>query len=50
MNKYVSPTIKIEDIDVSDVVLASGYEIKALDGVDSGDSKSAVFNVNRWIY
>ena len=50
MNKYIAPTIKIEEIDAFDIVLASngGYEVKALKGVDKNDETSAVFDVSLW--
>lgn len=49
MNKYITPKIEIEAIEASDVILASsGYEVKALEGVDTGDDKSVVFSVFRW--
>lgn len=49
--KYISPTITVESIDAADVILASnGYRVMALEGVDTGDDKSAVFNVNRWFH
>ena len=54
MNKYISPAIKIEEIEAADVILASsdvntaGYEVKSLDGIDTGDDKSAVFSALRW--
>lgn len=49
MNKeYFAPTIEVEIIEASDVILASGYTIEALEGVDTGDDVSAVFDVNRW--
>ena len=51
MNKYIAPIIEIESIEATDVVLVSGagYEVTALEGVDSGDSKSAVFSAGFWI-
>ena len=48
MTKYVSPTIEYVEVNTADVVLASGYQLKALEGVDTGDDKSAVFNASRW--
>ncbi|MBO5262107.1 MAG: hypothetical protein J6B45_03575 [Clostridia bacterium] len=50
--KYVAPIIEIESIEVTDIILTSGngYEVTALEGVDTGDDKSAVFNVSRWIH
>lgn len=52
MNKeYITPKIEIESIESTDVILASGgYELTALEGVDTGDAKSAVFNVRHWFY
>ena len=48
MNKYITPTIEYIEIESSDVITAStgtqGYEIGALDGVDSEGSKSAIFD------
>ena len=48
--KYLTPTIEVESIEATDVILASGkgYEITALEGVDTGDSKSAVFDISSW--
>ena len=47
--KYISPTIEIADVEITDVILASGgYEITALEGIDVGDDKSAVFSAGRW--
>jgi len=48
MNKYISPKIEISQIEVEDVIATSGVTIEALEGVDSGDSKSAVFNALFW--
>ena len=53
MNKYVSPTIKIEEIEAADLITASrtetvGYEVKSLEGVDTGDEKTAVFDASKW--
>ena len=48
-NKYIAPTLKIEEIVATDVVLTSAYEITALEGVDKGEEKSAVFNANIWV-
>lgn len=49
MNKYITPIIELTEIEVADVITSSsGVEITALEGVDSGDTKSAVFNVNFW--
>ena len=49
--KYITPTIAIEDINAEDVILASGgYKVMALEGVDTGDDKSAVFNASHWFF
>lgn len=49
MNKYICPTIQFEEIEAEDIILASsGYEVKALEGVDTGDDKTAVINAARW--
>ena len=48
MNKYVSPIIEYVEVDTADVIMTSGYQLKALEGVDTGDEKSAVFNVSHW--
>lgn len=50
MNKYISPKIEIERIEVEDVITASGsgVTIAALEGVDSEESKSAIFNALFW--
>lgn len=49
MNKYISPEIEILQIEVEDVIAASGaVTVEALEGVDSGESKSAVFNALFW--
>ena len=49
MNKYICPTIQVEEIEATDIILASdGYEVKALEGVDTGDDKTAVINASRW--
>jgi len=51
MNKYIAPTIKIEEVDTSDIILASssiGYEVKSLKGVDTDGEESAIFDVMRW--
>lgn len=47
-NKYITPEIKIEDVELCDVIMASGYEITQLEGIDTGDDKSAVFSAGRW--
>ena len=54
MNKYITPTMEILDFQSNDIVALSEeasalvvYE--SLPGVDEGDSKSAVFNVNLWM-
>ena len=48
MNKYVSPTIEYVEIDTADVVMASTYQVKSLEGVDTGDEKTAVFDAAKW--
>ena len=50
MNKYISPKIEISKIEVEDVIATSGsgVTIAALNGVDSEDSKSAIFNALFW--
>lgn len=48
MNKYVSPKIEYVEITTADVITASGYKVEALEGVDTGDDKSAIFDVSRW--
>ena len=49
MNKYFSPTIQIEETEGNDIILTStGYEVKTLEGVDTGNDKSAVINASRW--
>lgn len=48
MNKYVSPTIEYVEIETADVITASGYEVKALEGIDVGDDMSAIFSASRW--
>lgn len=55
MNKYISPIVEIENFETVDIVLASdtvanaGYTIKPLEGVDTGDDKSAVVDIQRWL-
>lgn len=48
MNKYVSPTIEYVEIDTADVVMASKFQVKSLEGVDTGDEKTAVFDAAKW--
>ena len=48
MTNYVSPTIEYVEVNTADVILASGYRLKALEGVDTGDEKTAVFDASRW--
>ncbi len=50
MTKYFSPKIEIELFETLDIVLDSpvGVEIKALEGVDTGDSKTAVFDASHF--
>lgn len=57
MNKYFSPAIQIEKVETADIILASqnvnetvtGYTIKPLEDIDTGNDKSAVFDVSRWL-
>ena len=50
MKKYITPKIEAEQISVTDIIATSeGVTIEALEGVDSGDSKTAVFDANRWM-
>lgn len=50
MNKYVTPEAEIEKIESADVITVSGgVSLEALEGVDTEDSKSAVFNASFWI-
>lgn len=53
MNKYFSPTIQIEEVKSTDILLASGevapvVEVKALEGVDTEGSKTAIFDASRF--
>ena len=48
MTKYVAPTIEIEKIDTSDIILVSKFEVTELKGVDSDGSKSAIFKASQW--
>lgn len=49
MNKYIAPEMEIAQIEAEDVITASGgVVIEALEGVDSGDSKSAIFSARFW--
>lgn len=49
MNKYVSPLIETEENYGADVISSSGgFRIGSLDGVDEGDSKSAIFDAGFW--
>ena len=48
MKNYIAPTIEVEEIEVKDLVLASGYQLAELKGVDSNGEKSAVFNAGFW--
>ena len=50
MNKYVSPEIEIQNLHSADVITSSGgVTYGQLEGVDTEDSKSAIFNVSFWI-
>lgn len=49
MNKYISPEIKIEEIESADVLLASGgVSIGELEGYDTEGTKSAIFDAEFW--
>lgn len=48
MNKYVTPKIEKEELETSDVILASKFQIAELEGVDSNGSKTAIFDVSTW--
>ena len=48
MKKYIAPTLEVTEVEVQDLVLASGYQVAELEGVDKDGSKSAIFNVSRW--
>ena len=50
MKKYVTPTIETADIETSDLILASAYQVMALEGVDENGSKSAVFDASLWFF
>lgn len=50
MNKYITPTIEIKEIESDDVITTSGgVSIDRLDGIDTEDSKSAIFNPSFWL-
>lgn len=50
MNKYISPTIEIQNLHSADVITSSGaVTYGQLEGVDTEDSKSAIFSVNFWL-
>ena len=51
MKKYISPKIEISELDSESIMAVSGMEavtFTQLEGVDTEDSKSAIFNVNNW--
>lgn len=48
MNNYIAPNIEFEKIEVSDVILASNFQIAELAGVDADGSKSAIFDAAAW--
>ena len=51
MIKYISPEIKIEQIEANDIILASNaVSIVALEGVDENGSKTAIFDASHWIF
>ena len=50
MKEYVSPTIKIEELESADVLLASGgVKVDELEGYDTEGSKSAIFDALYWL-
>ncbi len=52
MNKYETPIIEIEALDIPDIITASvgnSVRIDKLEGFDEGDSKSAIFDASFWI-
>ena len=51
MKKYISPKIEFSELDSESIMAVSGEEAVSysqLEGVDTEDSKSAIFNVNNW--
>ena len=51
MKKYISPKIEFSELDSESIMAVSGMEAVSysqLEGVDTEDSKSAIFNVNNW--
>lgn len=47
MNKYITPTIEYNIIESADVITTSGgVKIGTLEGVDTEDSVSAIFDAN----
>lgn len=53
MNKYISPTIEFTEIETVGFIMTSkdqpvSYQVKALEGVDTGDAKTAVFDASQW--
>ena len=52
MKKYISPTIELVEIETNDIMSVSngtGVYIAPLEGVDEGDSQSAIFDVGYWL-
>lgn len=49
MNKYIQPTIEIHKLHSADVItVSSGVTYGNLKGVDTEESKTAIFDVNYW--
>ena len=50
MSKYISPIIEIEKVHSADVITSSVSAVTygELKGVDNGESKTAIFDVNYW--
>lgn len=50
MNKYITPTIEVYEVESTDVITISGnVEYKALEGIDKEDERSAIFDASFWI-
>lgn len=52
MKKYITPTIEIVETKTNDIMSASSPQAVyygQLEGVDTEDSTSAVFDVNYWL-
>ena len=48
MNKYITPTIEIEKLNAEDIMVASGFSIARLVGVDNEGESSAIINVSQF--